>query len=78
MDFHREKVVTLHLEAGILLTYNAGCPRWKKIYRRNWEDLNIVLMSKSANKAYTLRDVAGKQLGRVRYFLGAHGLRESL
>ena len=30
---------------------------------------NIDLMSKSAKKAYTLRDVAGKQIGRVQYFL---------
>ena len=38
------------------------------------EDLsNIDLMSKSAKKAYTLRDVADKQIGRVQYFL-----RESL
>ena len=30
---------------------------------------NIVLISKSAEIAYTLRDVAGKQIGRVQYFL---------
>ena len=30
---------------------------------------SIVLMSKSAMKACTLRDVAGKQIGRVQYFL---------
>ena len=30
---------------------------------------NIDLMSKSAKKAYTLRNVAGKQIGRVQYFL---------
>ena len=33
------------------------------------ELLNIVLMSKSAKKACTLRDVAGKQIGRVQYFI---------
>ena len=30
---------------------------------------NIGSMSKSAKKAYALRDVAGKQIGRVQYFL---------
>ena len=62
---------------GILLTYNVSCPWWTKIakiYRRNWEELLKcrTLMSKSAKKACTLRDVAGKQTGRMRYFLEAH------
>ena len=61
---------------GILLTYNVSCPWWTKIakiYRRNWEELlkHRTLMSKSAKKTCTLRDVAGKQTGRMRYFLEA-------
>ena len=43
--------------------------------------LDIVLTSKSAKTSYTLRDVAGKQIGRVQYIVnrdeGAHGLWES-
>lgn len=31
--------------------------------------LDIELTSKSAKKSYTLRDVAGRQIGRVQYFL---------
>ena len=31
--------------------------------------LDIVLTSKSAKTSYTLRDVAGKQIGRVQYFV---------
>ena len=68
---------------GILLTYNVSypwCTKIAKIYRRNWEELlkHRTLMSKSAKKACTMRDVAGKQTGRMRYFLEAHRLRESL
>ena len=65
MDFHREKIATKPLETGIRgILFNLQCEL--SLVKEIPEELsNIVMMSKSAKKACTLRDVVGKKIGRV-------------